>query len=242
MTLVEHARRELELCGQTAEDPAYAQSIVAAVAAFASYGHSGGSAFFAVDQLTRLLRFEALSPLTCDPDEWCDVAEQAGRTLWQSRRNPQAFSTDGGSSYYLLEERDRLACSNEDAPRHHSVSTQSGLEKRVGAGLAHLNEAMVADRKAGRAKEIPEHGLAAGVRWQVDALREGEMDSDGGYICHCGQVFARTAEQGGLKAAFKTLIAHQEDPSAVSGAAATHPPIADGALVLGEGGGGGGGG
>ena len=43
MTLVEHAKRELELLGQTAEDPAYAASIVAAVAAFSSYGHSGGS-------------------------------------------------------------------------------------------------------------------------------------------------------------------------------------------------------
>jgi hypothetical protein len=35
--LVAHARRELELCGQIAEDPAYAASLIAAVAAFASY-------------------------------------------------------------------------------------------------------------------------------------------------------------------------------------------------------------
>jgi hypothetical protein len=39
--LVDHARRELELCQ---EDPDYAESIVRAVEAFASYdGHSGGS-------------------------------------------------------------------------------------------------------------------------------------------------------------------------------------------------------
>jgi hypothetical protein len=36
MNLVDHARRELDLCGQSAEDPAYAATIVAAVAAFAS--------------------------------------------------------------------------------------------------------------------------------------------------------------------------------------------------------------
>ena len=52
-SLVEHAKRELELCGQTAEDPAYAASIVAAVEAFASYGHSGGSASVAIEQRRR---------------------------------------------------------------------------------------------------------------------------------------------------------------------------------------------
>jgi hypothetical protein len=138
MSLVEHAQRELRACGQFDEDPAYAQSIVAAVAAFASYGHSGGSAFVGIEQLTALLRFEPLSPLTDDPEEWCDVADQSGYRLFQSRRNPQAFSTDGGKSYYLLDERDKLGCSNDDAPRHET--------KRVPARkveLVHLDEPAV---------------------------------------------------------------------------------------------------
>lgn len=105
MSLIEHARRELDLCGQAAEDPAYAQSIVATVAAFTSYGHSGGSAMCAVEQLHTLLRFGTLSPLTDDPEEWQDVSEMSGREMWQSRRNPEAFSTDGGKSYYLLSEQ-----------------------------------------------------------------------------------------------------------------------------------------
>lgn len=98
--LLDHARRELETCGQFDEDPAYAQSILAAVAAFASYrGHSGGSVGMGISQLTRLLRFENLSALTDNPAEWVDVAEQSGTTLYQSRRNPAAFSTDGGRTY-----------------------------------------------------------------------------------------------------------------------------------------------
>lgn len=106
MSLVEHARRELELSGQFAEDPAYAQSIVAAVAAFASYGHSGGSAGVGIHQLTTLLQFGNLSPLTDDPDEWHNVSKMSGSEMWQNRRNSEAFSTDGGKTYYLLSERD----------------------------------------------------------------------------------------------------------------------------------------
>lgn len=103
--LVEHAERELRACGQWDEDPEYAQSIVNAVAAFASYGHSGGSAGIAVEQLSRLLRFEALSPLTNDPDEWCDVAEYApGVPLWQNRRDSRMFSADGGRTYWCVDE------------------------------------------------------------------------------------------------------------------------------------------
>jgi hypothetical protein len=99
VNLVEHARRELELCGQAAEDPGYSASIVAAVAAFSSWGHSGGSAMVAIDQLTRLLNYEALSPLTSDPGEWLDRSEESGYPLWQNIRDSRVFSEDGGQTW-----------------------------------------------------------------------------------------------------------------------------------------------
>ena len=105
--LVAHARRELELCGQTFEDPEFAESIVQAVAAFASYGHSGGSAMVAVEMLHDLLRFRPLSPLTNDPAEWNNVSDQSGAPMWQSSRRPDAFSEDGGRTHYLLDEPGR---------------------------------------------------------------------------------------------------------------------------------------
>lgn len=107
-TLVEHARRELELCGQTAEDPGYAASLVAAVAAFTSYGHSGGSAGCAIGQLEVLLRHGTLSPLTCDPDEWLDRTAESGTPMWQNRRCPAAFSDDAGKTFWLLDDSDGL--------------------------------------------------------------------------------------------------------------------------------------
>lgn len=97
--LVEHARRELALCGQTAEDPAYAAALVATVAAFASYRHSGGSADVAVEQLGRLLRYEVLAPITSDPAEWEDRSDISGVPMWQNRRDGRAFSRDGGQTW-----------------------------------------------------------------------------------------------------------------------------------------------
>lgn len=106
MSLVDHARRELELCGQTAEDPAYAASLVAAIAALVSYGHSGGSWILAIEQLNTLLRSRTLSPLTSNPEEWEDQSEWSGVALWQNRRDPAAFSKDGGVTWYFIDGRD----------------------------------------------------------------------------------------------------------------------------------------
>lgn len=92
MSLAEHARRELELCGQYAEDPEYSESIIKAVEAFASYGHSGGSAMIAREQLHALLGYKPLSPLTSDPAEWIDQSAISGYPLWQNKRDHSVFS------------------------------------------------------------------------------------------------------------------------------------------------------
>jgi len=103
--LVEHARRELDLSGQTEEDPGYAASIVAAVAVLASFGHSGGSAMIAVEQLHTLLQFRTLTPLTSDPDEWEDRSAISSSPLWQNRRDPAAMSTNGGQTWTFVDDR-----------------------------------------------------------------------------------------------------------------------------------------
>lgn len=107
-TLVDHVRRELTLCGQAGEDPAYATTLVAAVAALMSYGHSGGSMGCAVEQLEVLLRRGTLTELTNDPAEWIDRSEQSGHPMWQSVRCPAAFSEDGGKTFWLLPNLDGM--------------------------------------------------------------------------------------------------------------------------------------
>lgn len=99
--LVSHARRELEKLGN---DEEFNASIIAAVKAFSSYGHSGGSASVAIPLLNNLLNYKNLSPLTDDPKEWNNVSDISGEELWQSSRCADAFSHDGGKTYYLLSE------------------------------------------------------------------------------------------------------------------------------------------
>lgn len=100
MNLVEHAKRELALAGN---DEDFNNSIIKAVEAFASYGHSGGSASVAVPMLNDLLQYKNLTPLTDHWDEWMEV-EMGDIPCWQSIRNPEAFSHDHGYTYYLLSE------------------------------------------------------------------------------------------------------------------------------------------
>jgi len=115
--LVDHARRELELIG---EEPWITEGLIKVVQAFADMGHSGGSAFICRDVVHRLLAYEPLSELTNDPAEWTDHSAISSAPLWQSVRNPQAFSEDGGKTYYLLDERE-AAGSMETTPLHQAV-------------------------------------------------------------------------------------------------------------------------
>lgn len=104
--LVAHARRELELCGQAAESPEYAGSVLAAVATLAAFGHSGGSMGAACRQLAALFMYRPLSPITNNPADWIDVAEYApGVPLWQCRRDSRLFSRDGGVTYWNVDDR-----------------------------------------------------------------------------------------------------------------------------------------
>jgi hypothetical protein len=97
--LVQHAERELKAIGEEQE---FIDGYLKMLTVFADMGHSGGSASVFIPTLTALLNFKNLGPLTNDPDEWMDVGEMSGFPFWQSKRCADAFSTDGGQSYYLL--------------------------------------------------------------------------------------------------------------------------------------------
>ena len=109
--LVDHARRELALIGNDLE---FNESIIAAIRAFSSYGHLGGSASVAIPMINDLLQFKNLTPLTDDPAEWNEVTDNT----WQSSRRSEAFSNDGGGTYYLLSEG---STGRNPQPLHTSV-------------------------------------------------------------------------------------------------------------------------
>ena len=70
--LVDHAKKELEILGN---GPDFDEHILEMVGTFAGAGHSGFSAAYAIEVITKLLKFEPLSPLTGEESEWESMVE-----------------------------------------------------------------------------------------------------------------------------------------------------------------------
>ena len=102
--LLKHAERELSLIGYDGKDE-YNNMAKAAImellATFANQRHSGFSANYVTDVFNKLARFETLSPLTGEDNEWNDVTEMSGdrKTLFQNNRNSAVFKDDTGCYY-----------------------------------------------------------------------------------------------------------------------------------------------
>lgn len=102
--LLAHAEREMQ---EAHVEDDVQPSLLQAVAAFRSYGHSGGSASVCVPLLNDLLNFRALTPLTDNPTEWLDQSGISSYPVWQNVRDSEAFSEDGGKTYWVLREERR---------------------------------------------------------------------------------------------------------------------------------------
>jgi hypothetical protein len=102
--LVKHAEKELDLLGLTDSDEYNAsmrKHVLHMVKEFADEGHSGFSAIYAISVLTKLLKYEPLTPLTGEDSEWTDVASHADETTihWQNNRHGSVFKDADGSCY-----------------------------------------------------------------------------------------------------------------------------------------------
>lgn len=100
--LTDHAQRELDRIYTGGDDEMQTVSgIIKLLQVFSDMGHSGGSASVVIPWINELLQFHNLTPLTDDPKEWQGVWDH----VYQSTRRGEAFSNDGGKTYYLLSER-----------------------------------------------------------------------------------------------------------------------------------------
>lgn len=100
----DHARIELE---KLDEEQMLVDGYSEVVAAFERLksGLEGDEVENAIHILDALFRGENVSPLTNDPAEWRYYGSSrvdAPNGVWQSTRNPNAFSHDNGDTYYLL--------------------------------------------------------------------------------------------------------------------------------------------
>jgi hypothetical protein len=119
MSLVEYTERELRRVGLFDPDSDYGgrlgEGVLKLMRTFAEDGHSSGSAMMTLHLFNRLARFEPLTPITDSSDEWFDVSECNGRPLWQSMRSPVLFSSDGGKTYYHVDDPERKIQASEPA-------------------------------------------------------------------------------------------------------------------------------
>ena len=92
--LSKHAIGELSLIK---EDPKIILWYVSVIEAFNIMQLEPDASDHCVATLTQLLRYGNLAPLTDEPMEWVQI----GDNLWQSIRNRDAFSNNGGTTYKL---------------------------------------------------------------------------------------------------------------------------------------------
>jgi len=104
MSFVEYAEKELDLIGMTddSEDEmnlAMRDHILRMIRVFSQEGHSGFSASYAVSCLEKLLRYEPLSPLTGEDDEWMEVGMAHGgdQPFYQNKRCGRVFKDENGA-------------------------------------------------------------------------------------------------------------------------------------------------
>jgi hypothetical protein len=96
--LVNFAKDELARIGGDDDDMQKMMNdhIIRMVELFADEGHSGFSASYAIGALEKLLRFEPLTPLTGEADEWAQVGEDT----WQNKRCSHVFKdAEDGEAY-----------------------------------------------------------------------------------------------------------------------------------------------
>lgn len=102
MSLLSYAESELDRIGMTADSEemnlAMRKHILHMIDEFAKEGHSGFSAAYAISILKDLMQYKPLSPLTGEDDEWTDVSDQSGKTLYQNKRCSSVFK-EGDKAY-----------------------------------------------------------------------------------------------------------------------------------------------
>jgi hypothetical protein len=101
MCLITYAEQELDRIGMTADSDdemnrAMREHLLHMVEEFSKEGHSGFSASYALGCLEKLLKFEPLSPLTGEDDEWNYIGDLGDDPVYQNVRCSRVFKGKDG--------------------------------------------------------------------------------------------------------------------------------------------------
>ena len=102
MNMLEHFRNECKILGWDKTDDEMQNLIVNNVEdvlkVVSNQGHSGSSMPYLLNLLNKAIKFEPLSPLTGDDDEWNDVG---GGEMYQNKRNSSVFKDRSNKAYTI---------------------------------------------------------------------------------------------------------------------------------------------
>lgn len=104
--LLDYARMEMR-AAWAQEDGSYEEMqgmVVSAleelILTFSKQGHSGFSANYVLSAFEKLARFEALTPLTGEDWEWCEL-DYGPEMVFQNKRDGRVFKREDGSAYFI---------------------------------------------------------------------------------------------------------------------------------------------
>ena len=125
---------ELDRIGMTEDSPdemnrSMRKHILHMMQEFANEGHSGFSASYAINILTKLMDFKPLSPLTGEDDEWIKHDYGINELTYQNKRRSSVFK-DGDGECYDIDGKVFWEWYKDD-DGHVSLSYYSCRESRV---------------------------------------------------------------------------------------------------------------
>ena len=104
-SLIEHAKKELELGGLFDKDSDYGgalgHAVMELIEVFSKQGHSGFSAWRVISLFKKVADYECLTPLTGIDGEWNDVSGYGDDPSFQNNRVPSVFKGIDNKPYYL---------------------------------------------------------------------------------------------------------------------------------------------
>jgi hypothetical protein len=102
MSLLSYAESEMDRIGLTEEDEyngMMRKHILHMIKEFSDEGHSGFSANYAIQILTKLMSFKPLTPLTGEDGEWVKHDYGVNDVTYQNKRLSSVFKDGDGSCY-----------------------------------------------------------------------------------------------------------------------------------------------
>ena len=106
MSLIEHAKMELQIAGAFDKDSVYqgaiGEAVMELIEVFSKQGHSGMSAPYVAGLFHKLAKYEPLVPITGKDEEWGEVSFFEKKEIFQNKRCSALFK-DGkdGRPYYI---------------------------------------------------------------------------------------------------------------------------------------------